>query len=633
MKKLFSTVLSLFTIGAFSGFAQEDVSCVQKKSAILISVNSKDGVGYFADINGNKLFGQDFQEVSKFVNGLAAVKKDDRWGCINSRGEFKIPCVYDDLALVSKGIVVMTGNLYGLLDYNGNEILPCVYDNLPIYDECLSIVMLDGKYGLMNSEFELVAPCIYDDWEAVDYDSVEETFEPGSNMIVVLDGKYGMISSEGEVLIECMYDNLYSYSNLVVAQKDNLCGCLNLNGEVVIPFMYDDIDVHKDGNFVAKKDDKFGYFDRENNLIVPFMYDYIYEAAYNFLFSRIDDKLGLMTKKGEELLPCVYDNIEIVTENLFIVADGEKSGLVDRNGTVILPCKYDSISSLWTESGICDDYLLVFDGGKYGSVNYLGEQVVPCVYDDLVANVYKPEFDIDFDYDVDVSDVLKRLLPHGSYEYVNLAGKKFPNDEDFGDFFFGLASAKQNDKYGLMNIDGEIVAPCIYDEECIFLGDAVVVKKDGKYGTISFSGEELIPCKYDAYEPLGYMSSSLVLKKNDEYHIVSSDGTMEYPYVFEDVMVYRSNGCDIVKIAGKWWCLYKQEDPLLIPDDEIVPYVEGARSALQSMSKNEMMLSEIEEYMYDCILLKKSDQYKLINKFGKVIIPDCTYNVSVSEID
>ena len=162
MKKLFSTVLSLFTICAFSGFAQEDVSGVQKESAILISVNSNDGVGYFTDVNGRKLFGQDFQNVSKFVNGLAAVKKDDKWGCINSRGEFKIPCVYDDLALVSKGIVVMIGDMCGLLDYDGKEIYPCVFDYLPIYGEAFTKVMVDGKYGVMNSEFELVIPCIYD---------------------------------------------------------------------------------------------------------------------------------------------------------------------------------------------------------------------------------------------------------------------------------------------------------------------------------------------------------------------------------------------------------------------------------------------------------------------------------------
>lgn len=635
MKKLFSTVLSLFTICAFSGFAQEDVSGVQNKSAILIAVNSNDGVGYFTDLNGRKLFGLDFQNVSKFVNGLAAVKKDDKWGCINSRGEFKIPCVYDDLALMPKGIVVMTGEMFGLMDYDGKEIYPCVFDYLPIYGEALTKVMVDGKYGVMNSEFELVIPCVYDACEAAEYNYSEETIEPESNIVVTLGDKCGMLSPEGETLIECLYDDLCLYTNYVVAKKDGLCGCLNLNEEVVVPFIYDDIIICEDGNFVAEKNGKYGYVDSDNNLIVPFEYDDLsWSPYYKLLFSTSNETKGLITKGGELVFSGVYDSIYPVTENLFIVIEDEKYGLADRYGTVVLPCKYEYIDDLSNEDGMSKGYLIVYDGEKYGSVNYLGEQVVPCIYDELVAYVYKFEFDDYFDYDARASEVMRRMLPDGRYEYVNVDGKKLPNDEDFGSFFLGFATAKQNGKYGLMNMDGDILVPCIYDEDFLFLPDALVVRKNGKYGTISYSGEELIPCEYDACEPLRYMLSSLILKQNDGYIIVSADGTMEYPYVFEDVMDCRSSsGCDVVKMAGKWWCLYGQEGAVLIPDGEIVPYVEDAACASRSMSKNEMMLSDIDEYMSDLIFLRCNHKYKLVNKFGKVIVPSCNLDTCASEID
>jgi hypothetical protein len=68
-----------------------------KASKVIIAVNTPDGVGYFADSEGNKLFNKQFEKVWKFSEGLAAVKQNGKCGFINTQGEVVAPCIYDKM--------------------------------------------------------------------------------------------------------------------------------------------------------------------------------------------------------------------------------------------------------------------------------------------------------------------------------------------------------------------------------------------------------------------------------------------------------------------------------------------------------------------------------------------------------
>ena len=55
-----------------------------KTSKVIIAVNTPHDVGYFADSEGTFLFNKQFEEVSKFTEGLARVKQNGKWGYINT---------------------------------------------------------------------------------------------------------------------------------------------------------------------------------------------------------------------------------------------------------------------------------------------------------------------------------------------------------------------------------------------------------------------------------------------------------------------------------------------------------------------------------------------------------------------
>lgn len=83
---------------------------------------------------------------SLFKDGIMVTSKDDKYGCINTKGKEVIPFIYDDLTLAPNGkIIVQTEEKYGVIDKDGNELLPCKYDSIE-YDE------EEGKFRLTTTE-------------------------------------------------------------------------------------------------------------------------------------------------------------------------------------------------------------------------------------------------------------------------------------------------------------------------------------------------------------------------------------------------------------------------------------------------------------------------------------------------
>ena len=96
-----------------------------KTSKVIIAVNTSDGVGYFLDSEGNKLFNKQFEKVWKFSEGLAAVEQNDKWGYINTKGEVVIPCIYDSFGNFSEGLadVYQIGKGGAIINTQGKVIM------------------------------------------------------------------------------------------------------------------------------------------------------------------------------------------------------------------------------------------------------------------------------------------------------------------------------------------------------------------------------------------------------------------------------------------------------------------------------------------------------------------------------
>ena len=93
-------------------------------SKVIIAVNTPDGVGYFVDSEGRFLFKKQFEEVSKFTEGLACVEQNGKIGFINTQGEVVVPCIYDAAWPFSDGLAkVLQNDKWSIINTQGKVMV------------------------------------------------------------------------------------------------------------------------------------------------------------------------------------------------------------------------------------------------------------------------------------------------------------------------------------------------------------------------------------------------------------------------------------------------------------------------------------------------------------------------------
>ena len=96
-----------------------------------------------------------YDNIGSFQEGLASVKKDGKYGFINTRGKEVISCKYDGVGDFHEGLAkVRIGDYrdgkYGLINTQGEEVVPCKYDAAYDFSEGLAVVKRNGKWGYVD---------------------------------------------------------------------------------------------------------------------------------------------------------------------------------------------------------------------------------------------------------------------------------------------------------------------------------------------------------------------------------------------------------------------------------------------------------------------------------------------------
>jgi len=97
--------------------------------------------------------------------GLIKVRKDGKWGYINSAGEVIVPICYEAISDFDKfGLAkVRHDGKWGLVDRKGNVILPTVYDALDDFDKNgMARACYKGKWGCIKRNGDVVIPFEYE---------------------------------------------------------------------------------------------------------------------------------------------------------------------------------------------------------------------------------------------------------------------------------------------------------------------------------------------------------------------------------------------------------------------------------------------------------------------------------------
>lgn len=580
MRKFVSVLLTLCLVG-FTALSEPMIGEWDSISRMDENKNlywvCKDGKWGMEDGNGNILLKAQFREIPQFEGDYAVVAMDypigsgysfadecgALYGLIDCNGNIVIPCVYDQLdifetsALVEiwagkyGGFMRLTGenlsglkyskiqeltdeyfavkdaktNLWGIYYCGGREIIPCAYDHYSFMDNwSMYVTMYDDngdseritQFCLKNGNVEnLSEPASKDSLLPENYDQISRI--PNSENLLVRKGElWGMIDPEGKVIFKPQFNAQpefiggYAISSVLdPAPRDDgsglsygsFYGVISDEGETILEAEYYHLERSDDGLMILiELGDTYKFLNLETGEELPGAYDranvfYGDYAAVGMKGAQTDKNIsapevihwGTIDRNGKIGIMPGYEFLKLGDRNIALVALKEKYGYVRADGEEITRCVYDNANpfkggyaTVAKNVGVEVDFEDCEPSyNRWGLIDENGDEILPCVYDSL------------------------KLLSNG------------------------LLRMKINDRYGLINTDGEVLLQAEYLSIEDFVGEYAKIASDtekseeemesgdeysGTWGVVNSAGQVILSPEYD--EVGFYEDGTIVAEQN-----------------------------------------------------------------------------------------------------------------------
>lgn len=335
----------------------------------------------FVNCNGEVIVPWDIEQYgsydasSAFHEGLAAVKRNNKWGYINTKGEEVIPLIYDYAESFSDGLAKF--GIYGgegrvgYINSKGKEVI-IRNGNSGSFHEGLASVSQDVfAWGFINTKGEEIVPC--------DYYKVED-FSNGFAKVCKFNNGYGFVNTKGEEVVPCKYNQAWNFSDGFAAVVDGIkYGFVNTQGEEVVPCAYKNFLSGFSEGLAAMSSFEHGcgYVNTKGEEVIPFIYDYAFGFSEGLASVNQNGQWGYINTKGEEVIPLIYERADNFSEGLAVVKQNGRWGYINKQGNVMIPCRYDSAC------GFSNGLAKVLCNNRWGLINKNGEEVFPCRFDKI----------------------------------------------------------------------------------------------------------------------------------------------------------------------------------------------------------------------------------------------------------
>ena len=110
----------------------------------------KNGKWGFIDSKNKLILPYRYDGASSFINGMARVRLAELTGMIDKKGKEIIPLQFQHITYLSDYILVNDERAFGLLDKKGNWLLPCMYAKIEMVDSTILRVEINNKFGYYN---------------------------------------------------------------------------------------------------------------------------------------------------------------------------------------------------------------------------------------------------------------------------------------------------------------------------------------------------------------------------------------------------------------------------------------------------------------------------------------------------
>ena len=272
----------------------------------------------------------EYEQAKDFHEGLAAVKKDDRWGYIDYLGRIAIPLVhraneagdfsegfafvgdhyidtegrsafaridedtderiekfFNDGLPFSEGLAaVQSGGQWGFIDLMGNYVIAPSFSRAKSFSEGLAPAMKNGHWGYINIRGKFI---------------IEPKFLRAGEFhegiaTVNYNGRWGFINKEGKFIIKPRYYEAgdFSFGLVPVRTRTNYrgWGFVDPKNRFAIPRRYNNAGNFGDGLAPVAADARWGYIDVRGDWVISPLYEDARSFSEGLAAVKVENKWG-----------------------------------------------------------------------------------------------------------------------------------------------------------------------------------------------------------------------------------------------------------------------------------------------------------------------------------------------------
>ena len=359
-----------------------------------------------------------------------------------------------------------------------------------------------------------------------------------------LDSDYENNIKEG-LVIELF--NVKVFEKIISKMIDN-SDIIYIDNDISLETGYDK--AFKEGLLPIKKNGKIGFMNKKGKIVI----DPIYDSAFPFVngLSRVlvipsnpspgnSGSHGYIDKSGKRVSEIIYGSLNDFSEGYGLACLGEiqsfqepckDSVLIDRDGNVLI----NSLEKDYVLVGnVSDELILSKRDDKYGYVDTKGNIVIDFKYN------YGYNFKYGYSivrttYDklilIDKSD--KEVLDLSTYEGAYFMNEKF-------------IAVKENDKWGLIDFEGNKVVDTIYNYLTdIYEGFLVASLTHNTFRLINTNGEVILDL--EDYDMVGAISEGLIpVTKNKKIGFIDLKGNVVIDFLYDNSSNFSDGLAYVVK--------------------------------------------------------------------------------------
>ena len=174
--------------------------------------------------------------------------------------------------------------------------------------------------------------------------------------------------------------------------------------------------------------------DINDKLIKSLNYEFLYHFREGLARVEADGKYGYIDKEGKEVVSLKYESTGEFSEGLARVEADGKWGYIDKEGKEVVSPKYEEADDF--RGGLAR----VRADGKCGYIDKEGKEVI------------SPEYEESRYFGKNIESLIAPFKGEYNYDY-----------EYEGEFSDGLIAVIKDGKAGVINQEGEVIIPTIYD--------------------------------------------------------------------------------------------------------------------------------------------------------------------------